>query len=258
MHIRTVVNWKLVLLLLIACFVAVLAVLPYALSLQSEALAELPIPLPVVVLLSLLQSTVMFLVAIIVGLIVSRRVGLKTPILDNYVAGKPVAGMIAPTLKRGVIYGTLVGLAIILMDWAGGQVVDLHFPETVAPVWQGALASLYGGIAEEVLMRLFFMSVLVWLIGVVLKNSDGSPRTSAFWLAIVCSAVLFGLGHLPATAQLVELSPFVVLRAILLNGIGGIVFGWLFWKRGLETAMAAHFSTDIVLHVALPLGQLVF
>lgn len=253
MQIKTLVKWKLVAVLLIASLVAVLALLPYALSLQSETLAELPVPLPVVVMLSLVQSTVMLLIAIIVGLIVSRRVGLRMPILDNFVAGLPVAGMIGPTLKRGLIYGILVGLAIILLDGLGGQVVELNFPQTATPVWQGALASLYGGIVEEVLMRLFLMSVLVWMFGAVLKNRDGSPRALAFWLAIIVSAVMFGLGHLPATAQLVEISPFVVLRAIVLNGIGGIVFGWLFWKRGLETAMAAHFSTDIVLHVALPL-----
>jgi membrane protease YdiL (CAAX protease family) len=38
----------------------------------------------------------------------------------------------------------------------------------------------------------------------------------------------------------------------LLNGIGGVVFGWLYWKKGLESAMIAHFSADIVLHVLLP------
>jgi membrane protease YdiL (CAAX protease family) len=43
----------------------------------------------------------------------------------------------------------------------------------------------------------------------------------------------------------------VILRAVLLNGLGGIVFGYLYWKRGLEAAMIAHFSADIVLHVLL-------
>jgi hypothetical protein len=38
-----------------------------------------------------------------------------------------------------------------------------------------------------------------------------------------------------------------------LNGLGGLAFGWLYWKRGLESAMMAHFSADIVLHVITPL-----
>lgn len=64
--------------------------------------------------------------------------------------------------------------------------------------------------------------------------------------------VIFGLGHLPATALLTTITPIVIFRAILLNGIGGIVFGWLYWKKGIEAAMMAHFTTDLVLLVVLP------
>jgi len=38
-----------------------------------------------------------------------------------------------------------------------------------------------------------------------------------------------------------------------LNGLGGLAFGWLYWKQGLESAMMAHFLADIVLHVITPL-----
>ncbi|MCK7526806.1 MAG: hypothetical protein MZV64_59015 [Ignavibacteriales bacterium] len=52
---------------------------------------------------------------------------------------------------------------------------------------------------------------------------------------------------------LIPLTPLVITRAIVLNGLAGIGFGWLYWKRGLEFAMIAHFSADIVLHVLLAL-----
>ena len=42
-------------------------------------------------------------------------------------------------------------------------------------------------------------------------------------------------------------------RAIVLNGVGGLVFGWLYWTFGLEAAMVSHFSADIVIHVIMPL-----
>jgi len=57
---------------------------------------------------------------------------------------------------------------------------------------------------------------------------------------------------LPITASLTPITAMVVLRALVLNGIGGVVFGWLFWKRGLETAIIAHFSADLILHVVVP------
>lgn len=53
--------------------------------------------------------------------------------------------------------------------------------------------------------------------------------------------------HLPATAALVGLTPLLLLRAFLLNSIGGGAFGWLYWKEGLESAMIAHFFTDAVI-----------
>ena len=45
------------------------------------------------------------------------------------------------------------------------------------------------------------------------------------------------------------LTPALITRTIVLNSLAGIAFGWLYWRRGLEAAMLAHFSTDIVLHV---------
>lgn len=258
MNIRNLVDWKMFALLLVAGILAVIAILPYALTLQSDTLAELPIPMPVVILLSMAQSTVMLSVAILVGLIVSKRIGLKIPLLSNLIAGDLRAQDVTSMAKNAIPAGVFAAFAIIALDWAGNELVDLNFPETLAPIWQGALASLYGGVVEEILMRLFLMSVMVWLAGFIWKSADGKPTPFAFWIGILGSAVLFGVAHLPATALLVEVTPFVILRAIVLNGIGGVVFGWLFWKRGLESAMLAHFSADIVLHVALPLAHMVF
>ena len=148
----------------------------------------------------------------------------------------------------------LVGVAIVLLDlWvfaprlaASGSPISTLQP----PAWQGLLASAYGGIVEELLLRLGLMTLLVW-VGVRLTRSE-IARPVVVWAAIVTSALLFGAGHLPTTATLLPLTPLVITRALLLNGVGGIVFGWLYWKRGLLAAMLAHFSADIVLHVVVP------
>jgi len=39
---------------------------------------------------------------------------------------------------------------------------------------------------------------------------------------------------------------------VVYNTIGGVVFGWLYWKHGLEHAMLAHFGADIIVHVVAP------
>jgi hypothetical protein len=74
------------------------------------------------------------------------------------------------------------------------------------------------------------------------------PTASLFWLAIVVSAILFGLGHLPAAASIWALTPIVIVRTITLNALLGIPFGWLYWRWGLEYAMLSHFCADLVLH----------
>ena len=77
----------------------------------------------------------------------------------------------------------------------------------------------------------------------------GLPTAGAFWVAIVLVAVLFGLGHLPATSVITPLTPMVVARALVLNGIAGIAFGYLYWKHGLEAAMIGHMSAHLVMQI---------
>jgi membrane protease YdiL (CAAX protease family) len=40
-----------------------------------------------------------------------------------------------------------------------------------------------------------------------------------------------------------------VIRTVLLNSLAGVLFGWLYVRRGLEAGMLAHFAGDLVLHV---------
>jgi len=42
------------------------------------------------------------------------------------------------------------------------------------------------------------------------------------------------------------------VRVVVHNAIGRVVFGWLYWKHGLEHAMPAHFGADIIVHVVAP------
>src|SRR5699024_10399566 len=102
----------------------------------------------------------------------------------------------------------------------------------------------------ELMLRLFVMTLIVWIIAVIYKKDKNSIPKSVYFTAIVLTALLFGLGHLPATDQVFgELTTIIVVRALVLNGLLGLWFGYLYWKKGLEYAMIAHFSADIFLHV---------
>jgi len=254
MQLRTLINWKLFFTLLIAAILSNIALLPYAISLQGEMLKLIPIPLPVLLLLSVLQGAVLFAILIFIGLKLSARVGLGLPLLEHYFENKTLPLNFKSIVKNSVLLGLLTGIVIIILDVLFNS-FGVHLSGEISPpIWQGFLASFYGGIAEEILLRLFFMTFIVWLISKLTRsNSEIIHNNTAMGVAIFIAALLFGIGHLPATAALVELTPLVIIRALLLNGIGGIVFGWLYWKKGLEAAIIAHFSADIILHVIFPL-----
>jgi hypothetical protein len=121
------------------------------------------------------------------------------------------------------------------------------------PPLYGFLAALSAGINEETLYHLFGLSLLAWLGGLFLHDSDGRPKPIVFWTANVLFALAFGAAHLPAqTAIGLPLNSLVVVATLVLNGIGGLLFGWLFWKFGLESAMLGHILADILRHSLIP------
>jgi len=252
--IRELINWKLFFVLLGASIFGTVTVIPYALTLQADLLKEISIPISVLIFAQIIQSIILFAIFIFIGLLLSKRVGFSLPILERWLEGKEVKVYLKSILGISIILGVLAGILIIGLDFLFSAVgVQITTTQVAPPIWQGFLASFYGGIVEEIIMRLFFMTLLVWVSYKIKRTMEDKPTNIGVWLAIIISAVLFGIGHLPITNALISITPLVVARAILLNGIAGIAFGWLYWKKGLESAMIAHFSADIVLHVILPL-----
>lgn len=260
MKIKNLINWKLYFTLLAASTLSIVAIMPYIMVVQADVLKSVPLPLALTLFISILQSTILIAILLFIGLKLSKKIGLKIPILENYLNKQKIDLELKSTIKLSVILGILAGLAIVLLDYVfinlgvnvGGQIF--------VPAWKGFLASFYGGISEEIIMRLFFMTFIIWLLTKITKQTNKVLENNLLvWSAILIASILFGLGHLPVTAAMTTITPLVIARALLLNGLGGIVFGWLYWKKGLESAMIAHFSADIVLHVLFfPLVSLFF
>jgi hypothetical protein len=260
-------NWRLLIILVILILVSVILITPYSLSLQANSLKTAALPLPLTILLPIqwLETTVLYGIVAAIGLFIAGRIGLGLPFLESWLAGKPDWVRVRKFVWPAVIAGGLVGIAIVALDsgvFAPLLIEDLkqsglnasQAPIPTLPAWQGFLASFYGGITEEILLRLFVLSLLAWIGRFVNRTPEGRPGLGALWTANVLAAILFGLGHLPVTiAAGLPLDALVITRAIVLNGLGGIVFGWFYWTFGLESAMISHFTGDMVLHVILPL-----
>ena len=260
-------NWRLLAILLVAIFISVILITPYSLALQAETLknAKLPMPLALLLPLQWLQTTVLYGVLAAIGLWIANRIGLGLPFLESWLAGKPDWPLVRKFIWPAVIAGALAGVVIIALDAVVfGPRVALELKQLgmnqsllatiTPPAWKGFLASFYGGVTEEILLRLFMLSLFAWIGRFFSRTSAGRPSTAVFWIANILAAILFGLGHLPTTAAMgLPMDALVITRAVVLNGIGGLVFGWFYWTFGLESAMVSHFSADMVLHVILPL-----
>ena len=228
---------------------AAVAILPYSLALNPALAARLPVPFAVLAIGSAVQSAVLLFVLSWLGLRMGQALGLGSPLASALVYGQrpiPVSGR---GLSVAVVAGLASGAAIMGLDW----LLRPYMPAVAQSggldiaLWKRLLASFYGGITEELLLRLFLMTLIAWLVWRL--GFRGHPPTSPLlWTAIIASAVLFGLGHLPAVAGIWPLTAVVVFRTVVLNALGGLVFGWLYWRRGLEYAMLAHFCADIALH----------
>lgn len=232
--------------------VAVLLLFPYLLATMPQAFAKVPVSLPVIALAQCAQGFVLLLLASLAGLRMGHAAGLGSPWLRALRFGRPRPPQ---AWLRAVALGVAAAIVIVALS----PIFDARMPAPMHPLpdasaasasWAGFLASFYGGIAEELQLRLFLMTLVVWTF---VKLARRSPGPAIFWIAIALAALLFGAGHLPAAARIWPLDGVVILRTIALNGIGGLAFGWLYWRQGLESAILGHFCADLVLHVAAPL-----
>jgi membrane protease YdiL (CAAX protease family) len=250
----TGVNWKAFAVLLVAGLLGVVAVLPYMMELVGSGMfgqAAAPVPLPLVVTLALLQNGILLAVVILIGLVLSESIGLRMPLVQAWTTGTR-ASVAQAVVLPALLTGGAVGATLVAIE---ALVFLRHLPPAMhglfeIPLWKRLLGTvLYGGITEELLMRLFLVSLVAWLCGRWWKTPNGLPTPWAFWIAIVLVAVLFGLGHLPATSAITPLTTTLVVRALVLNGIAGIAFGYLYWKHGLEAAMIGHMGAHVVMQI---------
>jgi len=87
---KTLINWKVFFILWIASILATIAVLPYSLELQSSAVntAQLPLPLPVIITVQIIQNAV--LVAILICAVPLATAAEPTLNVDRLVAEQSV------------------------------------------------------------------------------------------------------------------------------------------------------------------------
>lgn len=236
--------------------IGVFAVIPYQMKMikgklekaRATSSKKIP-PNSILILFSIIQSSILLGIATAIGLWLAPKVNLHWWIIQHWVTGLPIPFSIPGTLVIAITFGIVAALFIVGLDNLFKPKMppvkeDSQIP---GPIY-GFFASFYGGIAEEVLLRLFILTLFLFLFQTI-----GWKSPYSFWSANILTAILFGVGHLPAAKNLFGLNFIVILRTIILNAIAGILFGYLYWQYSLEIAMVSHFSADLVIHVLVPI-----
>jgi hypothetical protein len=245
-------HWRLALALGGAMGIASMLVLPYLTATTGKPLTGGGLPVGALVAISGVQSAVVGFLLSWAGLAMGQSIGLDAPLLRSWIGRTPFRGK-AHWWKAALV-GVLVTAVVFVIDKVFFAQMGASVPETAghAARWKGALASFYGGVGEEVQLRLFFMTALAWGLAKVRLGSGGRTAPWVFVVALTLAAIAFGAGHLPFAAHVFgSLSTVVVVHTVLLNAVAGIAFGVLYWRWGLEHAMVAHFCADIAIHVIL-------
>ena len=152
-------------------------------------------------------------------------------------------------LVAALIISVVGGLALILPDllFFGRYEPALLDMYAVKPTIPYLLATVtYGAVIEEVMLRLFMMSLVAFVLHLLFERKRDGVSVAVLVAANVVSALLFAVGHLPANEMMFGLTPMIVIRCILLNGVFGLAFGWLYRRFGLRYAMIAHGGCHVV------------
>lgn len=182
-------------------------------------------------LVSMIQYGIVYsFVLAAIGILLSQKVNLWKKIEFN---------------KKALIVTSIITILSALLLFPGDKIIfgnlskwvnNLYInPPTISKIICGFLT---GGVTEEIMMRLFLMSLFVFIISKIFNKKE--IPVSIYVISNILSALLFAALHLPATAAMTTITPIIVIRCFILNGVFGLVFGYLYRKYGIVYAMISH------------------
>ena len=248
---------------LVAGIPGIVALVGYIFLTTPPSAVPAGLTLPLFAVVSGINPLALLAVACLVGVYATPRTGLRSYLIDRVSTGERIGPRLRTEAGFAIGVGLLGSIVVLGLDVLLAPFVGVDLPASVVgEARQGVfevlafapVRFLYGGITEELLLRFGLMSAIALVGWYVTGRPSGGPGAGVMWAAIVVSAVLFGVGHLPALVQSIGLTPALIARTVLLNAIAGVLLGWLYWRRSLEAAMIAHAAFHVPI-VALSLVQ---
>ena len=205
---------------------------------------------------SLLVEGILLAIATILGLLLAHSIHLGAPLLEALLVGKNVETQFQDIIMPGLWFGIGIGLALLLIErllFRNRLRKIVHYAPTRWNRWKFILASFHQGIALEVFLRLFCLSLVAWMLSRIWHTPTGAATPAVLWssniLISIFAAFIYRQGVLLTSALAGMYSPLIVTRTVLLDGLLGIVFGYLFWHYGLEASITADLVAGVFLQL---------
>ena len=153
---------------------------------------------------------------------------------------------------RLVFLSIAVGGAVGLVNLAANWAIAEADPALRALLGERIMAKepwevlVTGPMTEEVVFRLFVMSVMAWLV-----YRNAKRERHAFAIVLVGSAMIFAFPHLERTLPDTSMLARYYLAALMVKyTLLGVPLGWVFWRWGLPHAIICHSGANAT-HMAL-------
>lgn len=236
-------NWKFFVFMILICIIGGYFTTIYTLQSFDQSMFEETIKQvgskELFIGISVAQISLYAVIFASIGIVLANKIGLWKKFEVNK---KAIIGVI--------IISILGGLALSIIDrYVFGSFINpvLHSYDNKPTIEYIISSFTYGGVFEEILMRLFLMSLFSWIIAKIFHRKEKEIPTKVFVISNIVAALLFAAGHIPATIQtLGYVDALILFRCFFMNGAFGIAFGWLYRKYGIQYSMLAHFGCHFV------------
>ena len=199
----------------------------------------------VFILISILQFIISSAIFAALGAYLAPRIGFRAYFAAVQREKKSDLWVV---LKHQFSYGAPIGVV-------GAIIAYLIAPEFITYLNNIPLLPrlVLGGLTEEVIIRWGLMTILVWILWRVFQKGNGIPHDLLVYIGILLSQTLFAFGHYGVLKMAgVENLYWAVFTIFLVS----LPWGWLFWKRGLESAIIAHASFHATIVIIWALSHL--
>jgi hypothetical protein len=244
---------------------------------------------PLLVGTEAIEIAVELAIAVSCGLLAAHRIGLGAPIVEKWLCGEPIKSHVRALLVPSLVVGILLAVISMLPNlpvFHPNRQLSHQQAERISESPDGAkvaeklrrfvderpltltsltVSYLNAAIRVELMSRLFLLSIIALTFAKITGSPSGTASNRVLFSAVLGVAAIGAIADVlwrSATTKMVFSSLgvinivhdsfwLVIARAFLRTVPGAVGFGWLYVRRGIESAILSAFVASVVAHPLL-------